>query len=135
MFGDRRWRVLAITVPVLVLGVTAAAVAMGSGPKIVRLAGDGSYCATQRCGAGGPAANAQLNYPSGVAAGVNGDVYIADGLNETVWRVSPQGTISRFAGDGRPCRHGSTCGNGGPARRAQLETPVGLAVDSKGAVY
>jgi sugar lactone lactonase YvrE len=135
MFGDRRWRVLAITVPVLVLGITVAAFAAASGPKIVRFAGDGSYCASQRCGAGGPAARAQLDYPSGVAVGLKGDVYIGDGLNETVWRVSPQGTISRFAGDGRPCRPGSTCGNGGPARRAQLDTPVGLAVDRRGAVY
>jgi DNA-binding beta-propeller fold protein YncE len=135
MFGDRRWRVLAITVPVLVLGITVAAFAAASGPKIVRFAGDGRSCASQRCGAGGPAAKAQLDLPTGVAVGLKGDVYIADGLNDTVWQVSPQGTIKRFAGDGRLCLPGSTCGNGGPAREAQLDTPVGLAVDRRGAVY
>jgi DNA-binding beta-propeller fold protein YncE len=66
---------------------------------------------------------------------VQGDVYIADGLNQVVWRVSPQGTISRFAGNGRLCLPRSQCGNGGPARDAQLDTPVGVAAGSRGDVY
>ncbi len=135
MFGDRRWRALAIAVPVLALGISVGAVAAVSGPKIVRFAGDGRYCSTMQCGAGGPAAKAHLDFPSGVAVDLHGDVYIADGLNDTVWRVSPQGTISRFAGDGRLCLPGSACGNGGLARDAQLDTPLGIAVDGRGAVY
>jgi DNA-binding beta-propeller fold protein YncE len=135
MFGDRRWRVLAVVVPGLALGITVAAVAAVPGLKIVRFAGDGGACGLQRCGAGGPAAKAHLDFPTGVAVGLHGEVYIADGLNETVWRVSSQGTISRFAGDGTLCLPRSTCGNGGPARNAQLDTPVGLAVDGRGDVY
>ncbi|MGZ4179658.1 MAG: NHL domain-containing protein [Solirubrobacteraceae bacterium] len=135
MFGDRRWRALAISVPVLALGISVGAVAAVSGPKIVRFAGDGRYCSTRQCGAGGPAAKAQLDFPSGVAVDLHGNVYIADGLNDTVWRVSPQGTISRFAGDGRLCLPGSACGNGGLARHAQLDTPLALAVDRRGDVY
>jgi trimeric autotransporter adhesin len=135
MFGDRRWRVLAVAVPVLALGITVAAVAAVPGPEIVRFAGDGGACGLQRCGAGGPAAKAHLDFPTGVAVGLHGEVYIADGLNETVWRVSSQGTISRFAGNGTLCLPGSACGNGGPARDAQLDTPVGLAVDGRGDVY
>ncbi|HET7050406.1 MAG TPA: hypothetical protein VFI54_19240 [Solirubrobacteraceae bacterium] len=135
MFGDRRWRALAIVVPVLALGISVGAVAAVSGPTIVRFAGDGHYCATTRCGDGGPAAKAHLDFPSGVAVDLRSNVYIADGLNDTVWRVSPQGTISRFAGDGRLCLPHTACGNGGPARDAQLDTPVGLAVDRQGDVY
>jgi DNA-binding beta-propeller fold protein YncE len=135
MFGDRRWRALAIAVPALALGISVTAVAAAPGPTIVRFAGDGRSCGNTQCGDGGPAAKAHLDFPSGVAADVNGNVYIADGLNDTVWRVSPQGTISRFAGDGRLCLPGSACGNGGPAREAQLDTPLGIAVDRRGNVY
>ena len=135
MLGDRRWRVMAIAVAVLVLGASVAAGAAAPDRKIVRFAGDGSYCGSQRCGAGGPAAKAQLDFPTGVAVDVHGNVYIADGLTSTVWRVSPQGTMSRFAGDGELCLPRQTCGNGGPARDAQLDTPVGLAVDRAGNVY
>jgi DNA-binding beta-propeller fold protein YncE len=135
MFGDRRWRALAIAVPVLALGISVGAVAAVPGPTIVRFAGDGRDCAAARCGDGGPAAKAHLDFPSGVAVDLHSNVYIADGVNDIVWRVSPQGTISRFAGDGRLCLPHTACGNGGPARNAQLDTPVGLAVDRRGDVY
>ena len=135
MFGDRWWRVLAIAVSVLALGASVGAGAVAPDQQIVRFAGDGNFCSSQRCGAGGPAAKAHLDFPSGVAVDVQGDVYIADGLNQVVWRVSPQGTISRFAGDGRLCLPRSECGNGGPARDAQLDTPVGVAADGRGDVY
>jgi sugar lactone lactonase YvrE len=135
MFGDRWWRVPAITVSVLALGASVGAGAVAPDQQIVRFAGDGQGCTTTRCGAGGPAGRAHLDFPSGVAVDSHGQVYIADGLSDMVWRVSPQGTITRFAGDGRLCLPGSGCGNGGPARDAQLDTPVGLAVDRRGDVY
>jgi sugar lactone lactonase YvrE len=135
MFGDRWWRVPAITVSVLALGASVGAGAVAPDQQIVRFAGDGQGCTTTRCGAGGPAARAHLDFPTGVAVDSHGQVYIADGLSDMVWRVSPQGTITRFAGDGRLCLPGSGCGNGGPARDAQLDTPVGLAVDRRGDVY
>jgi DNA-binding beta-propeller fold protein YncE len=135
MLGDRWWRVLAIAVSVLALGASAQAATVSPDPTIVRFAGDGNNCASQRCGAGGPAARAQLDFPTGVAVDVRGNVYIADGLNSTVWRVSPDGTMSRFAGDGELCLPRQTCGNGGPAADAQLDTPVGVAVDRRGNVY
>jgi DNA-binding beta-propeller fold protein YncE len=135
MLGDRWWRVLAITASVLALGASVGAGAVAPAEQIVRFAGDGHGCTTTRCGAGGPAAKAHLDFPTGVAVDARGQVYIADGLSDIVWRVSPQGTITRFAGDGRLCLPRSNCGNGGPASDAQLDTPVGLAVDRRGNVY
>jgi DNA-binding beta-propeller fold protein YncE len=135
MFGDRSWRVVPITVSVLALGASVGTAAVSPDRTIVRFAGDGNNCQSQRCGAGGPAAEAQLDFPTGVAVDARGNVYIADGLNSTVWRVSLQGTMSRFAGDGDLCLPRQRCGNGGPARDAQLDTPVGLAVDRRGDVY
>ncbi|MGZ6576785.1 MAG: NHL domain-containing protein [Solirubrobacteraceae bacterium] len=126
---------LPIAVSVLALGASVGTAAVSPDRQIVRFAGDGSYCGSQRCGAGGPAAKAQLDFPTGVAVDGRGNVYIADGLNSTVWRVSAQGTMSRFAGDWDLCLPRQRCGNGGPARGAQLDTPVGLAVDRRGDVY
>jgi DNA-binding beta-propeller fold protein YncE len=135
MHGDRWWRVPAITASVLALGASVGAGAVAPAQQIIRFAGDGHGCTTTRCGAGGPAAKAHLDFPTGVAVDARGQVYIADGLSDIVWRVSPQGTITRFAGDGRLCLPRSDCGNGGPASDAQLDTPVGLAVDRRGNVY
>src|SRR5450631_151893 len=51
-------------------------------------------------GDGGPAVNAQLNSPQGIALDSAGNVYIADSLNNRVRMVSTAGAISTFAGNG-----------------------------------
>jgi sugar lactone lactonase YvrE len=125
----------AALVAILALGVSAARALPGPGGRITRFAGDGSSCLSARCGDGGRAVGARLNDPSGVAVDARGDAYVADGLEGVVWRVSPRGTIARFAGDGKPCPAESRCGDGGQARRAQLDNPVAVAVGGDGAVY
>jgi DNA-binding beta-propeller fold protein YncE len=64
-----------------------------------------------------------------------GNVYIADYLDDEVRKVSPRGTISRFAGTGQHCVPGRQCGDGGPATRARLFMPAGVAADRAGNVY
>ena len=51
-------------------------------------------------GEGGPAIRAKLCLPWGVAVDGQGNVYIADGRNHRVRRVSPSGTITTVAGNG-----------------------------------
>jgi DNA-binding beta-propeller fold protein YncE len=103
---------------------------------ISRFAGSFSRCRTApRCGDGGRAVNARLNRPWGVAVDGAGNVYIADYLDNEIRKVSPKGMISRFAGDGRHCAPLTSCGDGGPARRARLFMPAGVAVDRAGDVY
>ncbi|HML18265.1 MAG TPA: hypothetical protein VK419_14645, partial [Bryobacteraceae bacterium] len=51
-------------------------------------------------GDGGAATGALLNHPSGVAADMNGNLYIADRDNNRIRRVAPNGTISTIAGTG-----------------------------------
>jgi hypothetical protein len=66
----------------------------------------------------------------GLAVDGPGNVYIA-GAN-VVRKVSPSGKITTFAGTGT-C--GPVVGNGGPATRAQLCYPSGMAVDGQGDLY
>jgi uncharacterized protein (TIGR03437 family) len=78
----------------------------------------------------GPATNAQLNGPWGVAVDSVGDLYIADTNNQRIRKVS-NGVISTVAGNGT---HGFS-GDNGPAASAQLSNPCGLAMDSLGGLY
>ncbi len=82
-------------------------------------------------GDGGPAANARVNSPSGVAIDGAGNVYIADTRNNRVRRIDPDGIIDEFAGDGTA----GFGGDGGAAVDAQLKGPNGAAVDRSGNVY
>ncbi len=51
-------------------------------------------------GDGGPATEAQLNNPQGVALDAAGNLYIADLGNSVIRRVAPNGIITTVAGDG-----------------------------------
>ena len=82
-------------------------------------------------GDGGEAALAQLNGPASVAIDANGTLYVADSLNHRIRRVSANGLIDTVAGNGA---HGYS-GDGGPAVKAQLNGPLGVAVDGAGNLY
>ncbi len=85
-------------------------------------------------GDGGPATDARLNSPTGVAAGPDGSIYIADTHNGRVRRVDESGVITTVAGNGRRTDTGGT-GDGGPATSATLTDPSGLAVGPDGTLY
>ena len=82
-------------------------------------------------GDGGPATGAWLDQPFGLAIDSAGDVYIADSANHRVRRVTPDGTINTFAGNG----NAGYSGDGGPALSASLNGPCGIAVDASGNLY
>ena len=82
-------------------------------------------------GDGGPAENAKVGDPIGVAADAAGNVYIADSTNNRIRRVALDGTISTIAG---VTKFGYS-GDGGPALEAQLWSPRGVAVDAGGNIY
>jgi sugar lactone lactonase YvrE len=79
-------------------------------------------------GDGGPAQNALLKTPSGVAVGPAGEVYVADTGNSRVRRIATDGTITTIAGNGDP----AFGGDGGPATSASLNAPRSVAVDPVG---
>jgi DNA-binding beta-propeller fold protein YncE len=78
-----------------------------------------------------PALAATLNSPVGVAVDANGKVYVAvQGLNQVV-EIDRSGLATVFAGTGA----NSFSGDSGPAVKAALNNPVGLAVDADGNLY
>jgi uncharacterized protein (TIGR03437 family) len=127
--------VSAVTAPLLgpqrVSTDTAGNFYIGDGPRvrkvangtILTIAGGGTPT-----GENGPAVGAQLLSPEGLATDAAGGVYIADSGTARVVKVSA-GTLTRAAGGG------TLAVDGVPATSAQLATPVGVAVDSSGALY
>ncbi len=82
-------------------------------------------------GDGGPAVQAELNYPKSVVPDAAGNLYIADAFNSRIRRVSPDGTIATIAGNGR---FGDVA-DAGDATKAVLRFPFSVAVDPSGKLY
>ena len=79
----------------------------------------------------GPATEAQLAPPFGVAVDGTGNLYIADTGNHRIRKVDSTGTITTIAGTGER----GFSGDEGPATEAQLALPNGVAVDGAGNLY
>jgi uncharacterized protein (TIGR03437 family) len=82
-------------------------------------------------GDGGPAANAQLNNPNGLAVDASDNLFIADTINNRIRTVSTSGIITTVAGTGA----NGFSGDGGAAANAQLNNPYGIAVDGSGNLF
>ena len=82
-------------------------------------------------GDNGPAIDAQLRSPSGIALDATGNLYIVDQNRSLVRMVSTNGIITTIAGPGT---FGNS-GDGGPATSAWLSNVAGLAVSPGGDVY
>jgi len=82
-------------------------------------------------GENGRATSESLWFPRGVAVDSTGNLYIADTENHRIRKVTPSGSMTTIAGGG------DCCGlrDGGPATRAVLDSPYGVAVDANGNVY
>jgi len=80
-------------------------------------------------GDGGPALKARFNQPYGLAVGPDGAIYTADRLNAVVRRIDgTTGVVTTFAGNGEK----GFAGDGGPAARAGMVEPNGLAFSRDG---
>ena len=100
--------------------------------KIRKITPDGmvtTLAGSTRGFADGPGISAQFYEPYGVAVDAQGNVYVADGIeNHKIRKISPDGVVSTLAG--------STKGfTDGPGDTAQFDTPYGIAVDAQGIVY
>ncbi len=82
-------------------------------------------------GDGGPAVDARLLSPIGVAIDPGGNLFISDYVNHRIRKVDPQGTITTWAGTGEA----GFSGDGGPALDANLWYPRDIAVDATGNLF
>jgi sugar lactone lactonase YvrE len=83
-------------------------------------------------GDGGPATDAQLSGPIGVAVDGQDAILVTDTLNGRIRRVTPDGTITTIAGGGFRAPWDD---DGVPATEATLNHPDGVAIDHDGNVY
>ena len=101
---------------------------------ITTVAGDG---AEGYSGDGGPATNAELYNPVGVAVDGAGNLYIADSYNYRIREVNvATGIITTVAGGGSGCPGQTDLeGDGCSAISAYINEPHAVAVDSAGDLY
>jgi trimeric autotransporter adhesin len=88
--------------------------------------GSGSYS-----GDGGPATQAGIDGPYGVSVDSAGNIYFADSGDDRIRMVTSGGMITTIAGNGSP----GFSGDGGPAKDATLNMPLGTALGRSGTVY
>ncbi|MGH9600052.1 MAG: Ig-like domain repeat protein [Terracidiphilus sp.] len=86
-------------------------------------------------GDGGGPTSAELDSPTGVAVDAQGDIYIADTLNNRIREVlggtASGAVITTIAGTGVA----GYLGDGGPATAAELDQPTAVALDPNGHLY
>ncbi|MES2658824.1 MAG: choice-of-anchor Q domain-containing protein [Verrucomicrobiota bacterium] len=105
-----------------------------SSGNLTTIAGSGEFSGL----ANGPGPNAAFSFPSAVAVGPDGNVYVADTFNHRICKlvrpavVGGVWTVSTLAGPNSP-------GNAGflnqPGTAARFNYPYGIALDAAGNVY
>ncbi len=97
--------------------------------KITTVAGFGT---PGKADNGGLAVNSLLHYPTSVAVDANGNLYIADSINNRVRMVTTNGVISTIAGGSALP---GNLGDGGPALAARMNFPCSVLVNPAAKVY
>jgi len=83
-------------------------------------------------GDGGPAIQATIGSPYGLALDIQGNLFFADSYHNLIRKVNTEGIITTVAGGGDPP---DGLGDGGPPTQASLDTPLDVTVDAWGSLY
>ncbi|MFC6014656.1 hypothetical protein ACFP2T_00395 [Plantactinospora solaniradicis] len=126
---------------VAVAGDGTVYISDGGNRRVRRVAPDGTISTVAGTGRAGTAGDAvpdgtpgdqvDLLLPQSLAVGSDNTLYISDPGLYRIFRLSPDGRLSVFAGTGVP----GLIGDGGPAIRASFGQLGGLAVAPDGTVY
>src|SRR5437773_1346710 len=110
---------------VMILGI-------GSGTFMLREAATAQVIGARKGYAGdnGPAIQAALNNPGGIAVTTSGDVYFADSNNNVIRKIDPRNNITTVAGNN--ALGAGFAGDYASATQAQLDAPDGLTIAPDG---
>lgn len=101
---------------------------------IRRIASDGTVATFAGCGrrkfADGMGTSACFNLPTGIVAGGDGTLYVADTLNHRVRAIDGQGNVTTFAGSGSDVTQDAA-----DPLAAGIAYPRGIALGPDGALY
>lgn len=95
---------------------------------ITTIAGTGEAEST---GDGGPAVEASLNGPDGLAVDAEGNVYVTEFLGHRIRKIDTNGIITTVAGTGER----ASTGDEGPAIEATFYSPHDIEFDAEGNLY
>jgi sugar lactone lactonase YvrE len=87
-----------------------------------------TFAGTSSGSADGTGTNASFSVPAGITVDSSGNIYVGDGGNHRIRRITPAGVVTTFAGSSQ----GSANGTG---TNATFNVPRGLAFDSSGNLY
>ena len=121
-------RVLLFAVAAATAWLALASAALAAPGDINTIAGTGTIDYT---GDGGPATEAEFNFPWGLAFNSSGNLHITDSANHVVRRINGAGTVTTVAGTGTT----GFSGDGGPATSAELANIGAIAFDASGNMY
>ncbi len=96
------------------------------------VAGNGTYGFS---GDGGPAIDAELAGPQGMAVGRDGTIYFVDRLNNRIRAISPNGIITTVVGNGQQAPPSAPLVTGTPAVDASISQPTAVAIGPNGSLY
>ncbi len=119
MFPDKNVAFMPTTVV-----LAAAAISQDATAQVRTVFGSGRPALTDATGK-----LASFNQPFGICPDGKGNLYVADSENHCVRKVSPDGVVSTFAGNGEK---GTVDGS---ARQARFNTPSGVRCDGKGNLF
>jgi sugar lactone lactonase YvrE len=101
------------------------------GPVVTTLAGSGSPGF-----ADGAGKEASFNNPSAVVVDGSGNVYVGDGDNHRIRKITQGGLVSTVAGNGNPSKRKSKAIKGETVgTKVTFDKPRGIAVDKGGNIY